>query len=739
MSRKCARWLPLALVLGTTLARAELRPQGETLVLSEAPGAELPLTVRVRVAATTSTTAPPGMPATQVLPVTSWQKDTSNGNTSLLGEVTGGASLGDLKISMRWQHNAEGAYTLQAEAQALSPVWISLLSIEVEFPDGTANLGGRELRMHALGRAAALSGLDPKWLIVYPSFSSSSSSLPQATADLDSAAQFTAAVTPRAPLAARARPTRRSLRMAAAKRRPRGAAMAWTLFVPDEVDGLTALRQGSHILARIDLLSTEARPFSHFVACTDNWRAPNHRQSLAARLVLPDEPIHAELSFYSGAATPIFKARYPDGRNAALVITDHADQTAAVTLRALIGGTSDVTSPVWGKGGLLGHGLSITKSLWMSSGEPAPPPLYHAPPPIALLNHGGHVSRQSTILAFRSRYGRPQVDATGGGRPQLDDPEVVEMADRMVRIGWEIVPHSATPLRDERSRTEMALDWFQRYKARTWIDHQPYTNCEALTNQGYQAGPFGIVDLLHKFGYGYAWSGVDVPPGPLNLLSPRRLDRYAPVLWPVGRLWSGTPTGLFLFRTMMTYIDSAKFFKLYTPKALDQLERERGLHIAHTYLEVFHPPTSPLVKRNLMIPGKRLGEVVPDPRLDRLFANFEEHVTRGALWVPTLSQLGDHMRAMAAVTVRLEADGSAVLRSPQALTGATFVLPHPGLQVLIDGQPPKGQRTSHKETTFWVDLPADREVHVMLLDAHGEMVVFRRLPESKGLVAHRTS
>src|SRR5688572_27845121 len=122
---------------------------------------------------------------------------------------------------------------------------------------------------------------------------------------------------------------------------------------------------------------------------------------------------------------------------------------------------------------------------------------------------------------------------------------------------------------------------------------------------------------------------------------------------------------------MMTYVDGPKFFKLYSKRALDQLERERGLHIAHSYLEAYHPPTSPFGKRNLMIPGKKPGEVVLDPKLEALFGTLSSRVAAGSLWVPTLSQLGDHIRAMSGVGVRLLADGSAVLRSAHALTGAT--------------------------------------------------------------------
>jgi hypothetical protein len=387
----------------------------------------------------------------------------------------------------------------------------------------------------------------------------------------------------------------------------------------------------------------------------------------------------------------------------------------------------------------------ITKALWLSSGEPAPAPLWSSPAAPSLLAavpslnlgkrwHGGKPSK--TLQAFRLRYERPQVDPTGGGRPQLDDPEVAELAERLSRAGWELSPHSATPLRDERARTEEALQFFERWKSRTWIDHQPYTNCEALINRGYQSGEFGIVDLLSQHGYGYAWSGIDIPPSAeLNLLSPRHLEHYIPVVWPAGRLWPGMPSSLWLFSSMMTYMDSAKFFTLYKKKALDQLEKERGLHIAHTYLEAFHPPGSMFAKRNLMVPGKHTGEIVPHPKLAELFQQLAARVHRGTLWVPTLQQLGDHMRAMAGVTVRLGNDGMATLRSERALTGATFVVPAAQLRVLIDGQPAKGTSHSKTETTFWVDLPEGKPVRIELLDASGKSVAILRPPARKSLLA----
>ncbi|PSM32062.1 hypothetical protein [Haliangium sp. UPWRP_2] len=677
-------------------AHAEVRQQGEAVTVSDTAGTELPILVRVRVAADAGAEAPPAMPLLRVFPATQWRRE----GEALVNDVTPG--IAGLQIKLRWQQTAEGHYEMHAEARSAAPLWLGQLTIELELPESNALVGGRDLATRPLTRSAAASQLDPKWLTLYP-YSGPTSSGRGAEGG--------------------------------GRRGHSEAPTAWTLVVEDELDGLRALREGPRLLARLDLFSTEARPFSRFTACTDNWRAPNHRQSLPVRQMLgpEEEPLRAGLALHSGAAVPLFKARYPDGRQAALVITDHADQTASVTLRALIGGTSDTASSQWGRGGLLGAKLNITKALWATSGEPAPPPLLQHEASSAKPGKGGRAPR--SIQTFRSRYGRPQVDSTGGGRPQLDDPDVVDMAERMTRQGWEIVPHSATPLRDDRERTASALEIFARFHSRTWIDHQPYTNCEALVNQGYQNGPFGIVDLLHKFGYSYAWSGLDVPAGTLNLLSPRRLDRYTPVLWPAGRLAAGTPGGLWLFSTMMMYVDSNRFFATYSKRAIDQLERERGLHIGHTYLEAFHPPTSPLRGRNLMLPGRHSGEIVLNPRLQQLFSDLAVRVDRGSLWVPTLGQLGDYFRAMSAVAVRLQPDGSATLRASQALTGATFVVPRRGLKVLIDGQPPKGLRAGRKETTFWVDLPEGREVRVTLTDASGSPVHFLRPSDGKSLLA----
>jgi hypothetical protein len=437
-----------------------------------------------------------------------------------------------------------------------------------------------------------------------------------------------------------------------------------TLVVDDQVDGVVVERTPRGTTVRVELEAAEARPFTRDARCTRNWHDPNRRLTLPARLKLPGERAAAHMVRLAGAPTPLVKSHFPDGRRAALVITDHADQSTLRTLTALAYGRSDDDHA---RGGLIGHHLAITKALF----------------------------------------------AHGVERPQLEDPKVVALADALHEAGSEIVPHSATPRPDPRPVTDEALARFTRWAARTWIDHQPETNCEAFGDQGFVAGGrFGIADLLSAHGYQYVWAEDDLPAGDLNLLDPQHPAARAPTVWPIGRLSEGGPDGLWMFRTEWAFVEATNFYALYRPAALDRLERERGLHIAHTYLETYHPERTRFGLRTLLVPVNARrprgapGPVMLDPRLEALFAALEARVARGSLWVPTLGELADRLRASAAVKLRPVGDGRFVLYAPAPLKGATFVVERPGARVTLDGRAPRGLRTEGDQTVFWDDLPA---------------------------------
>jgi hypothetical protein len=81
-------------------------------------------------------------------------------------------------------------------------------------------------------------------------------------------------------------------------------------------------------------------------------------------------------------------------------------------------------------------------------------------------------------------------------------------------------------------------------------------------------------------------------------------------------------------------------------------------------------------------------------------------------------ELGDRLRATAEVTIALNEDGSIRLRTPEALAGATFVLPQEA-EVRVSGHPPKTISQASGETTFTVDLPAG-DTTITLTTATGE-------------------
>ena len=507
-----------------------------------------------------------------------------------------------------------GTVALTLDGVWRRPTWVHVIALDVVLPADAVTLFGRDLVPVAAPAQAVLERFDPKWLSV------------------------------------------------------RRGDMGYTLVVDDDVDAIVVKSGSGRVNLRIELETTEARPFVHDAACRDQWRAPNAHVPLPARLRTVDEHVHARLQWIPDALPMLAKAKFPDGRRAALVITDHADQTTARTFAALVHGRSDKPSATMG---LLAHRLRITKSLF----------------------------------------------AHGTDRPQLESPDVVKLADQLYVAGSEIVPHSATPKRDERPVTMAALDTFARWHARTWIDHQPETNCEAFGDQGFRSsGKFAIADLLAAHGYDYVWAEVDLEPGPLNLLRADHFAQRAPTIWPIGRLDAGGPSGLWMFRSQWAFLEAKHFYNMYAPAALDRLERERGLHIAHTYLETYHPPHTKFGLKNLIVPvdahekAGGPGPVQLAPEFERLLASLQARQERGTLWIPTLAALGDRLRAVADLKMTVGADQRVLVQTQVPIAGATFVVARPDAPVRVNGELPRGVRSERGETTFWTDLPAGDSV-----------------------------
>jgi hypothetical protein len=424
------------------------------------------------------------------------------------------------------------------------------------------------------------------------------------------------------------------------------------LVATGELEGFAAQKlPGGHVRVSLELDDTANHPFRAESKCVRNWRHPAKMADHSTRQRAADEI--ATYRFFLGQTaahpTPLVMQRFSAGARAAVALTDHADQSSFETLRALLYGS--------GKGGILGHHLKFTKALFF--------------------------------------------DSAGLAKPQLDDARVRELAQAMVAAGSEVIPHSATPRPDSRAVTEKALKYFHDLSARNWIDHQPETNCEAFTDRGWKPGdPFYIGDLFAQYGIKYAWSGLDpIPPdGNLNMLASRTpwLFRFAPNLY----LWS----------SVWMYVEAPRFYAALAPDRLDRLEDERGLHIAHTYLESLHPKGKYRARHVLTHDGT---EIVTSAEFESLLAELERRQERGTLEVAPVSALADHALALAHVELRYQEDGSVVLRNTgnEPIAGATFTAP---CDVTIDGGAPLHARTESDGLTFWLDLLPGRDVVVKL-------------------------
>ncbi len=429
---------------------------------------------------------------------------------------------------------------------------------------------------------------------------------------------------------------------------------------------------GTRVTLFLDDAST--RPFSTFEACYERLPAPalgqhlawgsfdpRRPQPFAARAAGTVDRLDAGL-FPRAAETPflpVIVERWPRGAKAAVVFTDHADRTDPEALRAVLWGDSG-KGPGQPGAGFLGRGLALTRTFFV---------------------HGREGS--------------------------LDDPEVWALADDLAALGSEVALHSITSERDGRAAVEEGLADAARWAPVTWIDHEPYTNCEALSAQGWRAdGPYGIRELLPAAGIRWIRAAGDEGAG-----SPRvydvlggRPDEARAAIGPFpfdARLW--------MFRSSMFYAAPEVLAAALSDAELATLERGRGLFVAHTYLGASgHTTHTPDHLARLAVRAGEGGRLVIAPALDAALARLQRRVRAGLLASLTWREAGDRLRALGEVQVSYLPDGAVEVLNlgATALPGLTLAVPvPPEVELSLDGAPPLARVDGDGEARVWLDLP----------------------------------
>lgn len=515
------------------------------------------------------------------------------------------------------------------------------------------------------------------------------------------------------------------------------------VWAPDVIDSITpgylaghkggrtvALRFHFHALL---LLEAEA---GHFDLYLDH--APSHPSTRQQGEIQPRREAHLASPARSLEATALLTIcdesrrampapaawRYPSGKLACLVITDHADWDNTEGLQGLY----------------LRSGLNSTRI-------------------------------RTTKSVFHSTIGRqaPYKHLTEG----LDVPSFRAVIDELHEAGHEICPHSIE-LRVKQSELAMhpleamskvlrALDLFAaRYQSATWIDHgRSRSRSYNYSELGWDPkGQWHLVDLLRRRGFSCIWSFVDqseYPVSNINQLSPpdnavdylmaglkeaTQLDLWKALnygkhalrmrlgsrgMWAlaglvsVAKVFSSSGLPLkerfgrlakalrklpfslpfllyFLARGKGTHAEDLAFPVLYCEQALPigqvrdedmllfasildgnlyrswsnigSLIRERGIHIAHTYLCCS-------IKYNEPAIVKRDGRWHLSRGFADVMSKLNEGIRRGDIWNPTMRDCADWFRTWIKVEVEEIDDNAVTLVNPTdaSLPGFSLMFP----------------------------------------------------------------
>jgi hypothetical protein len=428
--------------------------------------------------------------------------------------------------------------------------------------------------------------------------------------------------------------------------------------------------------ARLFLDDAAERPFATYLTCLDQlphgeqggpvaWGALERKRAWLESPRHPGDEDLLEVSLWPvgpGQGFPLLVERWPRAARAAVVFTDHADRTDPAALRAVLFGHSDRRAEGSRGAGLLGRGLAITRSFFVWPGPGT-----------------------------------------------LADGETWRLASWIAGAGGEVALHSISDARDDNAAIRAGLEAAAPLRPETWIDHEPYVNCEALSAEGAEErSPWEARALLVEGGIRWAWAAGDV--AGFRAVELRDLFAAAPPGEPSPAIYPlpGEPR-LWVFESTFFYAPPIELARALSDEALEKLERAGGLFVGHTYLGTGPATTRGPAAARLPVVSQPDGSLVIAPALDEALARLATHVGDGRVVSLTWAEAGDRLRALGDVTVRYLADGGAevVNRGAVGLSGLAVSLPAAGLELWVDGAPAGDRQELAGRTRIWFDLPAN--------------------------------
>lgn len=454
------------------------------------------------------------------------------------------------------------------------------------------------------------------------------------------------------------------------------SARSLLVYHPDNISSMQA--KLSEKLISINLDFAADHPLLHYPLAKDT---ADYFVDVSAMRYRARQRIHGEFMLYAGVQHPDIACftRLPNGFEAGIVWTEHADWTDIRTQRAVNFGSEQITQAGASTGGFVNYGIPVTKSVF-----------YNNPDQVTnqAISGGMFDGPVATIMTDTAFYG---------------------FLKQLQAKGHEICLHTPEQFTTTARNLKKALGFMQdNFASPVWIDHgynnKPQNNredmvCDGLdiTSANYAAKGWsktGIKYLWNPYAeefHPYAdWAfegNLMIPyPGfgqafPLPLLSKIPGDE---------KLFSWHTTGTL-------EVPEERLWDFYfSPSRLGSLINHRSIWINHVY------PAWVTPEKGFWTYDQE-GRIVAEPGFNSALKRIAALRESGKLLPLTAGELMKYTFAIQHIIFRIQDAQTIVLHNPtsEAIRGVSMATSHE--DVWVNGQRPMS-RKSGEEWIFWFDM-----------------------------------
>lgn len=373
----------------------------------------------------------------------------------------------------------------------------------------------------------------------------------------------------------------------------------------------------------------------------------------------------------------------PNGFEAGIIWTEHADWTDIRSQRAISFGHEDITHAENAVGGFAKWDIPVTKSVFFDN-------------PDNISNNeiskglfpGKHATIQKDTLFF-------------------------DLLQQLHKLGFEICLHTPEQYTSNKSDMQKALSFMQEhFDSKSWIDHgynnKLINNRENIVCDGFlKDSEWYGKDLWKQHGITYFWNAAieefrpfdkwdfdgqliipfpgygDAFPDNIIQLHPNHQD-----IW----MWSTSGTLEVPTEDLWDYY--------FHPQRLEQLIRFRSVWINHVY-------PAWVVEQKGYWKWDEDGKIQSMSGLDKSLERISEYRSEGKINVFTLKDYLNYFTALQQLQFEFEEDGSlAIQNGGTDIYGLSFIIK--GKIPLVDGKIPPSKPLDN-QTVFWFDLPANHK------------------------------